>query len=57
MGAEKCIQNLVGKPEHRRFERDALDGRTILRWILRKQDAEIQIGFTCLRMCFSDRLL
>jgi len=44
-GEDRCIRVLVGKPEGKNdLEDPGIDGRIILRWILRKWDVGTQTG-------------
>jgi hypothetical protein len=55
---EKCIQNLVGKPEGKNSSKDlGVDGSTILEWILGKQGGKLWTGFIWLRIGTSVVLL
>ena len=50
-GEERRIQSLVGKREARdHLEDPAVDGRIILRWILRKWDVGVWTGSSWLRI-------
>jgi hypothetical protein len=41
----KCIQSFGGKPKRYHFKDLGVEGRTILNWILKKQDMSIWAGF------------
>ena len=50
-GEERCIQVLVGRPKGKRqLGRSGVDGRILLKWIIKKWDGEAWLGLIWFRI-------